>query len=227
MSLRQVASRTPGGVPPGREAYRATFVSHVLELIREGYKRLQPTALATLEEPDITGLLVEKMRLFIEEMLALPAVHWSNRYDVRDDDPVNVGGQLGKRRPRVDMTVVACLDNGRPTFPLEAKRLYPGSPTGKYIGDDGMGCFLTGKYGSGCPDVGMLGYVQTDSVAAWLAKVQKAIGGNRTALRVLPATGACFADTHTSSAVSRFRSTHAGNPTSTDLFMHHMLLKCF
>ena len=92
------------------------------------------------------------------------------RYHATDDRPVSYPGREGHKRPRVDIEVIFC--KGRhPVFHFECKRLGEGNPVGKYLGDDGLGCFLTEQYARESGEGGMLAYVQSDDCASWAGKV--------------------------------------------------------
>jgi hypothetical protein len=59
-----------------------------------------------------------------------------------------------------------------PRFCVEAKRLYGSNSVSDYVGDEGLGAFVCGYYAESDNAAGMLGYVQKDSIDAWLPKLQ-------------------------------------------------------
>ena len=75
---------------------------------------------------------------------------------------MNVQGKLGKSRPRVDIEFERVVRGKRPRLRFEAKRLNSatGHTVAKYLGEEGLGCFLSGKYPMMHAEAGMLGYVQ-------------------------------------------------------------------
>ncbi len=62
----------------------------------------------------------------------------------------------------------------RPWYTFEAKRLCrPSHPISKYVGQEGILRFVQGRYAANCPEVAMLGYIQTDTASHWLAELTK------------------------------------------------------
>ncbi len=82
---------------------------------------------------------------------------------------------MGKARPRVDIKIEHVSYGKRPRLCFEAKRL--NSATGhtlkKYLGSDGLGCFLTGKYPATHGEAGMLGYVQSGETDEWHKRLKQ------------------------------------------------------
>ena len=163
------------------EAYRLSFVKNVHSLVASGFARLDAPKLVSSEEPDITGLLVDAIRAYVQSPRA-PA--WAVHFAIHDDPPLSTGVKLGKRRPRVDIEFERTQAGKRPRFQFEAKRLYIHSGVAEYTGKDGLGCFISGRYAAGHPDAGMLGYVQSESVSAWTVKVQKGLDNDRRKFRI-------------------------------------------
>ncbi|HEY1352160.1 MAG TPA: hypothetical protein VGF67_21290 [Ktedonobacteraceae bacterium] len=60
-------------------------------------------------------------------------------------------------------------------YHFEARRLRAQGSVNNYLGADGLGCFLSGKYASESDEAGMLGYVQCDDVDIWVTRLQSAI----------------------------------------------------
>jgi hypothetical protein len=148
-----------------------------------GYQRLSPATYAASEEPEITGELVRAMH---EAMQDDDAPEWVAHYELpKDDPPLNVPGRLGKRRPRVDIEFVRVCLGPRPRFRFEAKRLGRANPVGDYLGREGMGCFLSGKYLLTGDEAGMLGYVQSEDEPRWASKIEARLhaSGNQFGIR--------------------------------------------
>jgi hypothetical protein len=84
---------------------------------------------------------------------------------------------------RIDLVLTPVGSNkDRVYFAFECKRLRIPSKKGRlsigtsdYIGNAGMGCFLTGQYSSGLPHAGMLGYVMDGNWAAAEKSIEKSI----------------------------------------------------
>lgn len=142
-----------------------------------GYDRLKPADYSTSEEPDITGELVQAMH---DAMQDEDAPRWVIHYELpKDDPPLNVEGRRGKRRFRVDIEFVRVCHGPRPKFRFEAKRLDLNNPVGKYFGEEGMGCFRSGKYPVMHAEAGMLGYVQSDDEQAWADRLKAELPGRK------------------------------------------------
>jgi len=59
----------------------------------------------------------------------------------------------------------------RPRFRFEAKRLGSQHRVSAYLGKDGLGCFLDGRYARTDAIAGMLGYVQDGTASTWADKI--------------------------------------------------------
>jgi hypothetical protein len=143
------------------------MVHHVLAT---GFQRLVAATLAKKEETAITGLLVEQMRAFVASR---DCPRGAQHFSVHDDRPEGTNGLEGKRRPRIDIVVERTGMGTRPKFHFEAKRLDRSDSVAEYVGEDGMGCFLSGKYAKGEPDAGMLGYVQQGTPETWAQRLRE------------------------------------------------------
>jgi hypothetical protein len=73
---------------------------------------------------------------------------------------------------------------------VECKRLNVETETGfrsgagAYVGDEGMGCFISGQYQSGGNIGGMLGYVMTRTIEDAIASINQQLGPHRNVLRL-------------------------------------------
>jgi hypothetical protein len=153
--------------------------THVLRLIAEGYTRMDKSRFADEQEPSITGALVERMREFLEEDADAPS--WCAFYSINDDPPLNVTQKQGKSRPRVDIEFERVACGKRPRLRFEAKRLNSatGHTVSGYLGKDGLGCFLSGKYPLTHAEAGMLGYVQSDDETTWAKRIASVLSRDR------------------------------------------------
>lgn len=165
MTLRRVTSY---GSSANGDIYAESLCRHAHELVMMGYGRLRPSDHVASQETEITGELVRAMR---EAMQEASAPDWVARYALRDDPPLDVPGRYGKARPRVDIEFELVRHGTRPLLRFEAKRLGPGHSTSAYLGEDGLGCFLSGKYPLNHPEAGMLGYVQDGNAGAWAKRI--------------------------------------------------------
>lgn len=154
-------------------AYRKVFLEHVHQLIQFGYSRLTPANHVADDEPAITGHLVDSMNDVIDDK---KSPRWARFYSVHDDPPVRHQTKTGKRRKRVDIRFDSIESIPRTRFFLEAKRLGKKNPVGDYLGDEGLGCFLSDEYAVSEPDGGMLAYVQDKDAVHWASSLLKRIG---------------------------------------------------
>lgn len=170
MSLRRAGRGSLGGYPGDAEAYRRRFVVMVHCVLATGFQRLVAARLAKKEETAITGLLVEQMRSLVA---GRDCPRGAQHFSVHDDRPEGTDGLEGKRRPRIDIVVERTGTGPRPQFHFEAKRLNRSDSVAEYVGEEGMGCFLSGKYAKGEPDAGMLGYVQEGTPETWSQRLRE------------------------------------------------------
>ncbi len=172
--------------------YRLAFIRNCHILVLRGYELIKTADLSQAEETSITGELVRGVREVIESE---DAEAWMQLFDVHDDPPQNVSGKLGRSRPRVDIEFVRLSGQGkRPRFHIEAKRLYRPNSVEKYFGEDGLGCFIVGRYAAKEAVGGMLGYVQTDTALEWLGRLRTGFAERTEVLRVALGTRLAEAD---------------------------------
>ena len=152
-----------------RSIYQISLRTHAHELIAMGYQELQAEDFANSQEPEITGELVRAMRE-IQEQASAP--DWVVYYTIHDDPPLNGPGKRGNKRPRVDIEFERVKRGIRPRLRFEAKRLGRNYGVRQYLGKEGLGCFISGRYPLTHPEAGMLGYVQSHSEAAWAARIE-------------------------------------------------------
>ncbi len=161
--------------------FRQVFVARVHEVLEGGYRKLKPEEYAKEEEPAITGELRNAMNNFLRDVAA-PA--WADYFSVHDDPPVDDGVRKGKRRNRIDIRVDSSTPRPGASFSFEAKRLARGFTVAKYLGDEGLGSFLSGEYARDDNDAGMLGYMQDDDASYWSGEIEAAINKDRVAYGV-------------------------------------------
>jgi hypothetical protein len=155
-------------------------------LVLRGYEVIKGEDLSGEEETNITGELVRGVREVLESE---EAEAWMQLFEVLDDPPQNVTGRLGRSRPRVDIEFVRLSGRGkRPRFHIEAKRLYRSDSVKEYFGDDGLGCFIVGRYAADEAAGGMLGYVQTDTALKWSDRLRTGFTEKAETLRVVRGT---------------------------------------
>jgi hypothetical protein len=186
MSVSSSSKKKPGK-SENRPAYLRTFVKHVHKLVAAGYNRINPRTRRKTKEEKITELLIEAVNLVIGED---GSPKWMERYHATDNRPVSYPGRDDKSRPRVDIEFILCR-GVRPLFHFECKRLRKGhSVAGKkgYLGEEGLGCFLSEQYARGCDEGGMLGYVQSEDCSAWAKKIEATLSANANGYRLVPSS---------------------------------------
>jgi hypothetical protein len=147
-------------------------VSRVHQLLELAGRWVDANRFKDSQETAITGELVRVM----DEIIDNPnSPRWVRHFSVHDDPPVNAPKRVGRSRKRLDIKVVSAQRFPRSRFSFEAKRLGHGNPISKYLGDEGLGCFLSGDYGREEADAGMLGYVQSETPDAWAERIGKNI----------------------------------------------------
>lgn len=207
--------------PHTRAAYLDALRTHAHELLYMGYSRLNASDQHDAEEPDITGLLSEAMQEALEDEAA-PS--WVEHYSLKEDPPLSVLGRTGKHRPRVDIGFERVQRGKRPRLRFEAKRLARSHPVGKYLGKDGLGCFLSGWYPVAHGEAGMLGYVQSEDEATWAAKIEAELSAKPTHYAVA-CDGHWVKQAVTPSLEHTYRTGHALPGTHDRITIHHVLLR--
>ena len=169
--MTPVRRTPPPPTPRSRPEYQRSFITRVHQVLSMGYERLDSRALTGHEEEDITGELTRAMQTALEDS---GAPRWVKNFWAQEEVPVHGQGRLGKRRPKVDIQVMQHGVVKRPRFRFEAKRLHDSRSRRRYLGHDGLGCYLDGRYAHDDETAGMIGYVQQGAVedhAASLAQM--------------------------------------------------------
>lgn len=215
------------GHTSNRDDYRKSFLRHVHCLIQLGYASLTPKKFSTAEEDDITGELCRHMQTLTEEK---PTEPWMNLYSVHDQNPVHgvtdpASGcvKRGKRRPKLDIRFVSKWDLPNPSFCVEAKRLYRNDSVSSYMDDEGLGAFVASYYAKDDTAGGMLGYVQTESVAHWWTKIEARLNSDVSAISI--SAGKKFAPHRFEAGPEHnFKSRHNRAETTQPIDVFHTLL---
>lgn len=141
------------------------------QLLAWGYEDSAAKIHCDLQEEEITGLIVEA----IEKRLDTPSTPEKfDRYSIDEEKPISVEGRQGKKRRRLDLVVISGHCRPRPKYIFEAKRLRKnGYPIGKYVGKDGLQCFVKEVYASQYPEAAMIGYVQSDATSYWESELKR------------------------------------------------------
>ena len=166
----------PGPSGEQQSLYRLAFVKNCFVLLVRAHGGLDTRSLKAAEEPHITGELVRLARALLESDNADP---WMEHLEVLDDPPQTLAGRYGKNRPRIDIEVVRTGRGTRWRFHIEAKRLYRSDSVNEYFGPRGLQMFIHGEYAGSWSSAGMLGYVQSDTCAVWLRRLDSGFAARR------------------------------------------------
>lgn len=154
------------------DEYWSTYRQHLHTLLAWGYADSRNRVRAKHDEPAITGFIAEA----IQDRLDSPdSPLWCNQISIKDDHPIPGGGRTGRKRWRPDLIFESVERRPRPQYHFEAKRLRKQQSIHAYLGEDGLQCFLSGRYAHESDEAGMLGYVQCDSISTWVKRLQLAI----------------------------------------------------
>lgn len=158
------------------------FVFEILELLLATWEKLKLTRDVRLE-PRITNLFNRA----IEDEYTRQGKAWYVHPEIKEADPIT-----GKEISRTDIRLYHREVPGQKLyFALEAKRLHVESDDrtrggyGEYAGNDGMMCFITGKYSRSAPAGGMLGYVMDGDLERAAQGVTNAIRNAAAQLRLV------------------------------------------
>jgi hypothetical protein len=207
---------------PERDAavFELAFVINCHQLIGLGYDRLNAAVMQTWEETEITGDLVDAM----DECLCSDSCPAElEHFETKDDAPQSVHGKKGKRRPRVDITIVRTGRGARRRIHFEAKRLYRAESVSQYVGPDGLGMFLNGSYGKDDSVGAMLGYVQQGKLAEWATKIRDELHGSPAKYGLEVPPGLVDASGTTKRAFT-YRSSHERSGVGNIGIFHSLLL---
>ena len=151
--------------------YGEVFRLHSHQLLAWAYADVRLRLNSDMEEPDITGLLAQAMRVRLNHAdTPEEYIH----YLPGDQEPHSPNGELGNERLRFDITINRSGIKPRISFIFEAKRLRTGGfPIGKYIGDGGMGDFIECRYGADHPEAAMVALFQNKDVTYWHGEVKR------------------------------------------------------
>jgi hypothetical protein len=158
------------------DAYFAGFRRDAHQLLDWGYQDVVPGMNCNLMEEEITGLIVEAIGQKLDDPYTPEKF---NRYSIHEEKPIPGGVRKGKNRRRLDLAVVDNTGRPRSTYVFEAKRLRKnGFPIGKYVGVDGLQCFIQGVYAPQESEAAMIGYMQSDDAIYWEKELNRSFNGN-------------------------------------------------
>lgn len=208
-----------------QKTYKDTFRCRCFELIHASYNTLTPKSLRNEEEPAVTGELVKSIREVMDDS---KAPDWMSFYTVNENVPLNVPGKRGKSRPLVDIDFESTNSRHRTHFRLESKwvgaqKKSLGDKEG-YLGKEGIGCFLSGKYPTTIGHAGMLAYVHSDNVDTWAKKIEKHLIEKADELKVMRTEGKVWARDEAQEGFCAFITNHDCQGNVGQLRVTHLLL---
>jgi len=161
--------------PPGRPdpVHRLAFIGNVQRLLALGYGGLPRRGYCRRDENFLNQVLVAALR----DTVADPsAPRWAIHFSVHEKRKQNDGERLGNSRLELDIVFERTGRGVNPRFTIEAKRLGPDHPVRIYLGSEGLGAFLSGRYAQEHDEAGMLGYVQSKTVSDWCDTLADKLG---------------------------------------------------
>jgi hypothetical protein len=163
---------TPKYDPIWVESYTADMRYHIRTLLAWGYADTRDQVCSDSEEQEITEFISEAIKCRLGDP---KRPRWCAHYYILEDNPVPTRGRTGKRRVRPDIIVVS-MKIKNPQFVIEAKPLNSRKKYGvTYYLNSGLKRFIDELYAGNFPEAGMLGYVQTENVDYWIARIKAAI----------------------------------------------------
>jgi hypothetical protein len=213
---------------PGQDIahiYEKYFRHHAHMLIVWGHQRAVASIQPDSDEPDISGFLAEAIR----NLLATGSCRWFQHYTVHNEKPISAGNRTGKSRKKLDLTIEYVARQERPEYVFEAKPLNSTKShqrTKNYLDKEGVQRFLWGEYAeytARYPEVGMLGYVLTETPARWHEQLKKAIDAHAELLQL---NAPQFAVNIVDELPFEWGSEHKRTSADTHITIYHILLDC-
>lgn len=206
------------------QTFSESFRLHVHKLIAWGYATARLPA-GTENEEEITDILYQE----IQNLLRSGRERWFSNYAVKNEDPISGVRRKGKSRREIDLIIEFVTSRGRPQYIFEAKALNYRKTyqrTANYMNRNGIGRFIEeGEYASYTahyPEVGMLGYVLSDTPEVWRDRLKEAISKAKgLRLRAQPRDVYLLDAFHTE-WLSEHDRTSANHPIA----IYHILLDC-
>jgi hypothetical protein len=157
------------------KAYEDVFIRRVHQLLGMGYSTMPSHELSKAQEEDITGELVRAIDCILDRS---NAPQWIDLFSIHEEPRIHDPKRKGKSRRRLDIRIDSSEIRPRSRFRFEAKRLGPNHSVSKYLGTDGLQCFIDGRYAREDSSGGMLGYVQEGTCKEWAQKIETSITRN-------------------------------------------------
>ncbi len=207
--------------PVNKVFYRISLVNRSHQILKMGYDLIDSASLAVSEEEAITGRLTKAMQDALQDW---QAPRWTKNFWANEEIRVNDGEREGKYRRRIDIEVIELIRGPRPRFRFEAKRLRDSESRREYLGDDGLGCFLDGRYAASDTAAGMLGYVQEGTEADHVRTLSDSLLKNPVRFNV--ADDGEWKAHRLVNGLQTYASSHRRTGGLSGIVIFHTLLKC-
>lgn len=219
-----ISDRTPSPSPVSSATdisdYRRSFRRHVFHILAVAYDHFDCKSFQNSDEDTITQRLQERGQEFVE---AQDAPRWAVHFEVIDQRRHGSAGQTGKRRPILDLLFSRTQRGTHPRFTFEAKRLYEKSGEAEYVGGEGLTAYVDGTYRREDDEAGMLGYVQSDNLDNWAARISKEMTNRATSIGISAGNG-WRAVTIARGLTHTYYSRHDRTTVGRSIAMFHILL---
>jgi hypothetical protein len=159
---------------PEWDEYLAVLREDAHQLLAWSYVDNRSRLAQADDEYEMTGLLADGMTDRIDS-------HMTDErfmiYSVHNEQPISPDGQLGKKRPRIDIRIERCGIRPKRYFTFEAKRLRDDRTSSvrdtmrEYLGHEGIGRFIGGLYAAESYEAAMLGCMQARDAEFWFGQL--------------------------------------------------------
>ena len=196
-----------------RDRYWCAFRRKSHRLLHLGYSEALPKIRRHSPEENISGIIEENCQNLLDRGLCFDPEFRDVR--VKNEKPINGGKRFGKDRFKIDIIIHEPHQNKPPAvFAFEAKRLRTGTHgIGKYVGSEGVGCFLRGDYVTEMPEAAMIGYIQNQETAYWKDQLEVKLDQTIKPIKIIPEIQNEWISQH---------PRNTGNPIS----LYHIFLDC-
>lgn len=174
----------------GNATLAAAWDDYLVELREDAHQLLAwsyadtRARLATAkDEYEMTGVLAEGMDARIDSPQTPDRFLL---YSIHNEKPTSPTGQLGKKRPRLDIQIARNGVRPKPLFTFEAKRLRDDASSSvadtmrHYLGVEGISRFLRSHYAPDSAEAAMLGCIQARDADFWFDQVATAFDRDAT-----------------------------------------------
>jgi hypothetical protein len=199
---------------------RLAFIGNVHRLLALGYKRLDRRKYDKANENLLTQDLAAALRGVTQDM---QSPRWTDHFSIHEKRKQNDGRLQGNSRFELDIVFERTHRGSHPHFVMEAKRLGPAHPIGKYLGSQGLGAFISCEYAEEHDDAGMLGYVQSKTLDDWSTSLGSRLATSPGKYSVEP-TGTWQRHSFRDGPATTYRSCHKRPTGRGPITIYHTLL---